>query len=84
MVGKEKTMATGRRRDGEEDPNGFFLFSFLNSSWINEGHFLFLLSQLCVYIYIYFAKSQFFFDGCMNHGYAILNDIITNIYKLVY
>ena len=47
---------------------------------INEGHFRFLLLQL----YFFLCKIKYiFYDDSLNHDYAILNDIITNIFKLV-
>ena len=70
--GEEKTMAAGRREEGMEKKTQtvFFFFFKKNSKWINEGHFL------CKIINI-------FSDGSLNHGYAILSDVIKNIYKLV-
>ena len=65
-------MVVGRRRK----PKQFFFFK---SSWINEEHFLFLLLQL----YFLCKITNIFSNGILNHGYAILSNIITNTYKLV-
>ena len=69
-----------RRMDGENDPNSVFIFflkKILARLMKDIFSFYFCNCTFCV-------KSQIFFsNGSLNYGYAILSDIITNIYKLV-
>ena len=80
MVDKEKTRATGRRGEWmEKNTKPFFSFFKNKYYWINKGHFRYLLLQL----YFLCKIKNIFSNDSMNHSYAILSDIITNIYKLV-